>query len=211
MVISEKRRVFEIIAVLLTGLGKFIFMDFLELRLLYIFAAVFFWGIYIFLRSKDDIKILKYWGLQSKGFKQTFMELLPFALILSALFVLLGVILKTSVLNIRIIPILLIYPIWGIIQQFIMIGILARNLKDSNRLKISELWIILTTAVIFAIVHFPFLLLVVSTFALALVYTKLYLKGRNLIVLGIYHGLLGALFFYTVLGRDPFVEVFSQY
>jgi hypothetical protein len=54
-----------------------------------------------------------------------------------------------------------------------------------------------------------FLILVAATFLLAIVYTTLFLKGRNLIVLGIYHGLLGALFFYTIMGRDLFLEVFG--
>lgn len=209
MIISEKRRLFEVLAVILTGLGKFLFMDLLELRFFYIFTAIFFWGIYIFIRSRSNPAILNYWGLNSKRFKQTFLELLPFALILSALFIIIGFKLETSVLNVRIIPILLIYPVWGIIQQFIMIGILTRNLKDSNKIKVGESWIILITAVVFAIVHYPFFLLVISTFLLALVYTKLYLNDRNLIVLGIYHGILGALFFYTLLGRDPFIEVFG--
>ncbi|MCP3929762.1 MAG: CPBP family intramembrane metalloprotease [Bacteroidetes bacterium] len=209
MIISTKRRTFEILAVILTGLGKFLFMDLLNQRLGYILTACFFWGIYIFIRAKQDVNILDYWGLNLKNFKRTFIELLPFAVVLALLFIIIGFGLKTSVLNVRIIPILLIYPIWGIIQQFIMIGILARNLKDSQKVNLTDFWIVFLTAVVFAIVHFPFLLLVISTFALALVYTKLYLNDRNLIVLGIYHGLLGALFFYTLLGRDPFLEVFG--
>jgi hypothetical protein len=36
------------------------------------------------------------------------------------------------------------------------------------------------------------------------------LRIRNVFVLGIFHGWLGALFFYTVAGRDPFLEVFGK-
>lgn len=184
-------------------------MDVLNQRFFYISFACLFWCIYIFIRLKKDQKILDYWGMNLKGFKSTFLELLPFAIILSLFFISLGAIFERSVLNIRIIPILLIYPIWGIIQQFIMIGILARNLKDAQSFNLTNFWVILISSILFAIVHFPFILLVLSTFALALVYTALYLKDRNLIVLGIYHGLLGAIFFYTILGRDPFLEVFG--
>ncbi len=209
MEISEKRRLFEILAVVLTGLGKFLFMDVLGFRFLYISSACIFWLSYVLLRRKQEAKILDYWGMNTKSFKQTFLELLPLALILAVLFVVVGNLLETSVLNARIIPILLIYPIWGIVQQFIMIGILAQNLKDSEKVKFNNFWVVLLTATIFAIVHFPFLILVAATFLLAIVYTTLYLKNRNLIVLGIYHGLLGALFFYTIMGRDPFLEVFG--
>ena len=43
MAISEKRRLFEILAVIITGLGKFLFMDILGFRLLYISCACIFW------------------------------------------------------------------------------------------------------------------------------------------------------------------------
>ena len=49
-----------------------------------------------------------------------------------------------------------------------------------------------------------------GTFILALLYTIVYLRERNLFALGLFHGWLGALFYYTVVGRDPFMEVFGQ-
>jgi ABC-type Mn2+/Zn2+ transport system permease subunit len=49
----------------------------------------------------------------------------------------------------------------------------------------------------------------VATFALGLAYTWLYLRGYNLIALGIYHGWLGGVFFYTVLGRNSYLEAFG--
>ncbi len=36
------------------------------------------------------------------------------------------------------------------------------------------------------------------------------LRIRNVYVLGILHGWLGALFYYTVVDRDPFIEVFGK-
>jgi len=207
--ISNPRRNFEILAVLITGLGKFLFMDILELRFPYIATACIFWLVYIFIRKKKIPQILSYWGLTFKNFGRTFLELLPLALILSIGFVLLGNKLETNILNINIIPILLIYPIWGIIQQFIMIGIFARNLKDGDQIKIPVAAVVLFTSILFALVHFPFQILVLATFFLAIVYTSLYLKGRNLLVMGIYHGWIGALFFYTIMERDPFLEVFG--
>ena len=207
--ISKARRNFEILAVLITGLGKFFFMDLLELRFPYIATACIFWIVYIFIRKKEIPEILNYWGLTFKNFGRTFLELLPLAIALAIGFILIGNKLGTNILNINIIPILLIYPIWGIIQQFIMIGIFARNLKDADHIKIPTVLVVLFTSILFAVVHFPFQILVLATFFLAIVYTTLYLKGRNLIVMGIYHGWVGALFFYTMMERDPFLEVFG--
>jgi hypothetical protein len=50
----------------------------------------------------------------------------------------------------------------------------------------------------------------IATFFLAAVYGWVYWKERNLYVLGLFHGWLGGIFYYTVLGRDPFVEVFGN-
>jgi len=184
-------------------------MDILELRFPYIATACIFWIVYIFLRKKEIPEILKYWGLTFDNFTKTFLELLPLAIILSIAFYFIGNKLGTNILNINILPILLIYPIWGIIQQFIMIGIFARNLKDSDGIKLPTAGVVLAAAILFAVVHFPFQVLVVATFLLAIVYVNLYLKGRNLLVMGIYHGWIGGLFFYTIMERDPFFEVFG--
>jgi hypothetical protein len=46
-----------------------------------------------------------------------------------------------------------------------------------------------------------------ATFAMALLYTFLFLKERNIIPLGIFHGVLGGMFYYIVLKRDLWVEL----
>jgi membrane protease YdiL (CAAX protease family) len=66
------------------------------------------------------------------------------------------------------------------------------------------------TAILFSLLHYPNLWLMVGTFVLALLYTIVYLRERNLYALGMFHGWLGALFYYTVVERDPFMEVFGQ-
>jgi len=208
MKITNQRRFLEILAVIITGLGKFIFMDVLNWRFAYIAAAILFWVGYVYFRFRKNNNILAYWGLTTKGFRKTFVELLPLALLSAFIFYAIGNKLGTNVLSWHILPILLLYPIWGIIQQFIIVGLIARNLKDMDNIHFPEGGIILVTAVVFSVVHFPFLLLVGATFLLALLYSFLYLRGRNLLVLGIYHGWLGAVFFYTVLGRDAWGEVF---
>jgi uncharacterized protein len=75
-------------------------------------------------------------------------------------------------------------------------------------LKLSEWIIILITAILFGLLHYPFYWLILGTFVLALLYGWIYLKARNVYVMGLFHGWLGALFFYTVVGRDVFAEVF---
>jgi len=68
--ISEKRRLGEILAVLATGVGKFIFMDWLNVKFPFIMVSIIAWGVYIWLRSKSSPSILKYWGFRIDNFKK---------------------------------------------------------------------------------------------------------------------------------------------
>jgi len=208
--IKDRTRVLEILAVVLTGMGKFILMDWLDLRFVYISGACLFWMTYVFLRTRQTKGILSYWGFAKTKFRKTFIELLPIVAIGIGAFLWIANRQDTNVVNWSILPILLIYPIWGIVQQFIIVGLISRNLKDLKKYKIPQGVIVLFTSVIFAVVHYPHLDLVFGTFLLAILYSSLYLRGRNLIVLGIYHGWLGAFFFYTVMGRDAWQEVFGK-
>jgi membrane protease YdiL (CAAX protease family) len=206
---ENKQRLFEIIAVLITGAGKFVFMDWLNWRAFYVVGACLFWIGFVLYRYKKDATILEYWGFTKTNFKDTFLMLLPLGIISVATFFIIGNHFGTIIINKNIIPILLLYPVWGVIQQFIVVALVAGNLRDMDNIKISKWAIILLTSLVFAVVHFPFLTLVGGTFLLALVYTTVYLKKKNLYVLGLYHGWLGAFYFYTIVGRDPWAEVFG--
>ncbi|MDW3652821.1 MAG: CPBP family intramembrane glutamic endopeptidase [Bacteroidia bacterium] len=206
---SERRKWLEIVAVALTGLGKPIFMDFLDWRFFYIATACLGWAAYILYRSKSSPGILQYWGFRRDNFKEVFMLLLPYVLLASLVFVLLGHWRGSLNLSWHILPIMLIYPIWGVIQHFLILALFGGNLQEQMRYPIPKWLIVILTAFLFAIVHYPFPLLIAGTFVLALVYVLVYLKSRNLWVLGMYHGFLGAVFFYSIMERDPWLEIFG--
>ncbi len=207
--LPAKTKWFEIVAAVLTGLGKFIFMDWLDWKLAYILVACFFWIGYVIHQNRKHQGILDYWGLSGTNFKQTFLELLPIGAIMVVSFILIGNHYETNVLNWNIIPILLLYPIWGVIQQFLVVGLIAKNLDSLPETTIPRVAIIFFVALLFGLIHYPWQLLMLATFLLAVVYTILYLRERNLIVLGIFHGWLGGFFFFTLMGKDPWLDVFS--
>lgn len=207
---SKNTRLFEITATLATGIGKLIFMHVFDLRLPFILAVITFWTLYVSYRIQKDKQLLHYWGLNTHHFKSTFLELLPLFLFSIIVFFILGSVFQTNILSWHILPVLLLYPIWGIVQQFLTLSLFGKNMRDLGSHKMPIIAAILLTSILFAIIHFPFPLLIVGTFFLALVYTTLYFKGRNLIVLGIYHGWLAAFFFYVVLARDPLMETFGK-
>ena len=206
--ISDRRRILEIVAVLITAVGKFIFMDFLNWRLAYVIFAVISWAAYIFYRKNQSNGILKYWGFRTDNFKETMKLMSPFGLLSILVFFIIGYYQDSLNLTWHIIPLLISYPIWGSIQQFLTIGLMAGNLNDLKIKKFNKLSIIFITAILFSVVHFPSKWLMIGTFFLALFYGYVYLKIKNVYAMGLFHGWLSALFYYTVVNRDPFQEVF---
>ena len=63
--VSDTRRQFEITAVVLTGIGKFVFMDWLAVKLPFISIAIIAWFVYVLIRRRQVPGILEYWGFRT--------------------------------------------------------------------------------------------------------------------------------------------------
>jgi membrane protease YdiL (CAAX protease family) len=210
ILISNKVRRIEIFAVILTAMGKFVFMDYLNWKFLFITTAIVFWSSYVIYRSRTNPGITKYWGFRTDNFNKVMRTILPFGILSLIIFIGVGLYQDTIKITWHIIPILILYPIWGIVQQFLLIALTVGNLQDYNNSTFNKGFIVVLSALLFALIHYPFGWLILGTFILAMLYGLIYLKERNIYALGIFHGWLGALFFYTVVGRDPFIETFGQ-
>ncbi|AUP78638.1 CPBP family intramembrane glutamic endopeptidase [Flavivirga eckloniae] len=208
--VSDKTRIAEIFGVILTAIGKFIFMDYLNWRLLYVVFAIVSWTLYIIYRYKTERGIIKYWGFRTDNIKSILKLMAPFGGISVMLFLGIGYYQNTINLTWHILPLLITYPIWGSIQQFLIIGLIAGNLHELNNRKLNRSLIIIITAILFSVVHYPSMWLMLGTFILALFYGYVYLKVKNIYVMGVFHGWLGTLFYFTVVNRDPFQEVFLK-
>ena len=208
--ISNKRRILEILAVIITAAGKFIFMDYLNWRFPFVAIAIIFWITYIIYRSKKQPTILKYWGFRTDNFKSVLKIVLPFGLLAVISFIGLGFYQSTINITWHIIPILILYPLWGTIQQFLLIALTAGNLQDIKGQKLNKAMIIFLSALLFGVIHYPYVWLMMATFILAIFYGWIYLTKKNLYVLGLFHGWLGGIFYYTILTRDPFLEMFGK-
>lgn len=211
MMVTDKRRWIEIAAVLLTGLLKFVLMDWLNFRVFYIAAACIFWSVYIYKRCQANNFILQHWGFRKNHFKQTFLFLLPFALVMVAAIIWYGISCNAIFLNWHIIPVFVFYPAWGIVQQFLMVALVAGNLQAIKAVKLRKSQIFLLTSMVFAWVHYPSLPLMVFTFFMELVFLIAYFKWRNLWVLGLYHGWVASLLLFFVLGRDLWNELWMVF
>ncbi|MEO9872135.1 CPBP family glutamic-type intramembrane protease [Ekhidna sp.] len=204
---SQNHRSFEIVAVSVTALGKFLFYDVLNLRLVFILLMFGFWSTYITMRVRNHSELFKKWGFRVDNFNRVLRRVLPFGIVSFMACLSIGYYQDTINITWHIIPILILYPVFGVLQQFLIMALVAGNLQELNRIKAQS--IIIITSILFGILHYPDWWLVLGTFILALFYTYTYLKNRNLYVLGFFHGWLGALFYYTVVDKDPFTEIFG--
>ena len=200
------RRIFEILAVVLTGALKFVLVDTLDLQFWFILGASAFWILYVTLRVNRNRAVFAEWGFRAAGFRPSFLMIAFPALTVTAGAAVYGLSKGHLIFNWHILPILLLYPAWGTIQQFLVMALFGDNLLNLKRLTIPLPVVIATTALLFGMVHYPSIPLIVATFFLALGYMYLFSRYRNLWVLGLFHGWLGAIFYFFVLGRDPWLE-----
>lgn len=103
------------------------------------------------------------------------------------------------------IPLALLYPVYGLFQQGLVLGVVARRLDSvmAGRPVIT----VVATALVFAAVHAPDTLLVIGTCVLGLILTPIYLRWRNLWPLGFVHGWLAIPVYFWVVGNDPWAAV----
>lgn len=206
---TDRWRWIEIGAVTATGIMKYVFMDWLEWRVFYIVAACLFWIFFIYLRYKRNNLILKLWGFRKQRFFEAFTFLSWFALAVIAGVIWYGINVNTAFLNWHVIPIIIFYPAWGIIQQFLILALVAGNLYAIRSVRLNRLQIILLVSVVFSLVHYPSFPLMVFTFFMELLFGLAYFKWRNLWPLGLYHGWIASLVLYFVLGRELWSELWA--
>lgn len=211
MPIPQKERKLEILLVVLTGLLKFVLMDWLNLRIFYITAAILFWAGYVYFKRKKYPDIMSEWGFHKAYFLKSMIVILPFALATLVGILVYGYLNHAEFLNWHVIPVLALYPLWGLIQQFMMVGLVAGNLEKLKDMRTTNFQIILLSSFVFAMVHYPSLPLMGYAFVMEIIFVRVYLKWPNLWTLGIYHGIISALFIFFVLGRDLWAELWTVF
>lgn len=195
----------EVFAVVATGLLYYVF-KYLGARSVFIITAVCFWLVFIYNHAKNDSTAMDNWGFRGKNLSRCFLT----ATLLSVpiLVTMAGFASSRGKLTFPAHAwiLLALYPIWGIIQQFLVQALVVRNLARSS-LALSPASIVLIGATVFAMAHLNNLRLLLGTFGLGLVFVPLYLRYRNLWPLGLYHGWLGTFFYFWILHRDPWSKL----
>jgi uncharacterized protein len=202
----DRRSLGELAAVLLTGLAHVVVETAFHAKGYFIAAALAGWGAYLIGAAWRDRGILRAWGLRVDNLARASVWPAVIFLIGAGLLAIAGAYRGTLGWNAHLPLILAIYPVWGIAQQFMLQAMVVRNLR--GRLG-SAAATTAVAALLFGAVHLPDLVLSAATLLLGIVFVPLFLRYRNVLPLGVVHGWLGALAYYWLLGRDPYLELFG--
>ena len=88
---------------------------------------------------------------------------------------------------------LTLYCLWGLFQQYLLNGYFLNRLSENARNAAP-----LLAALSFSVIHAPNWFLMIVTLLGGFASAKVYLRFRNLYVLGLYHGILGFLLYLCV-------------
>jgi membrane protease YdiL (CAAX protease family) len=204
---EAKWRIFDFLAVLATGIGQLVIAAGMNLHGPFIGGASILWLLYVLLRTRGEPVLWQQWGFVREGFAESirlaagpFVAGVGFSIVF-------GLLAGTAELNWHIFLVLALYPLWGLVQQFLILALIAGNLMAMGKERFPKAVAVLVTAVLFAGVHSPNLPLMAATFAMGVVTTSIYLKTGTVWFAGLFHGWFATVFYYFVLGTDPWLRL----
>ena len=198
----SRRGALEMAAVGLTGAGHLAFSE-LDRSAWFIPVATLGWGGYVYHRARTERDFLQSAGFTASGLGPAFRDATIFAAASAGVMAGIAVWQDAEMFEREMIPLLVLYPAWGLLQQFLVQAMVSDNLTNASGWIGSPYAVTPISATLFGAVHVPSWKLAAATFVMGLVFTPLYLRHENLWPLGLYHGWLGVLFYQWVLERNP--------
>ncbi|MEP0547160.1 MAG: CPBP family glutamic-type intramembrane protease [Rhodothermales bacterium] len=196
----------EMGAVALTGVGHLVFSAH-DASGVFIPLAAGGWGSYVGYRAATEPGFLGDLGLTGRDLGPAFRDTSILAAGAITGMVVVGAAQGTLTVDADLLPLLALYPAWGIVQQTLVQGFVTRHLDDAG---LGPWAVTPLSAVAFGSVHVPNWKLTAATTALGAAYAPLWLRHRNVWPLGLYHGWLGAAYYRWVLDRNPWKEIVDE-
>lgn len=200
------RAVAEMGAVVLTGVGHLAASE-AGVSNLYVPVVIVGWGGYLGVRAATEPGILAELGLTGENLGRAARDV---GLLSAGAVVAMGAYGAANG-SLRVdpsfVPLLLLYPAWGLTQQLLVQGFVTRPLDAAG---LPALAVVPMSAAAFGTVHVPNWPLTAATTALGGAFAGLYLRDGTVWPLGVAHGALGTLFYVWVLDRDPWAEITGQ-
>jgi hypothetical protein len=174
-----------------------------------IIGACLFWAGYVIVRVWQSPGILREWGFRGENLWPTTAIALGLFVLIAGSFALYALFRGTFQFPAHTLLLMMSYPFWGVIQQFLALSIVVQNLTRIRFL--DNHWIILVflSAILFSLVHLHDGRELVGTFCLELILIPIFLRYRNLWPLGVLHGWIGGLFYLWVMDRDLWTANFG--
>ena len=163
---------------------------------------------YLVARAVRYPALLAEWGFRGYGFPGSLWLCLLFAVLTSPLLFWYGIVRGHWPLPDTFWMVAFLYPLYGLGQQFILQVMVNRNLRffvpaGGRRAVLA--------GTLFSLSHFPNVPIMILTFPVGVVFAMIYNRHRNLWALGLAHGILGALAYYLVLGKDPGAKLIALF
>jgi len=166
----------EAVAVLLTGVAHLFFEEVLGAKWVFMLFAFLTWSVYLSRQVQRERAVLKQWGLCQDNLGVTFVVTGIAFSIGTAGIIGLALSRGTFVTSWHIFPLLVAYPVWGLIQQFLIQVLVVRNLTDGV-VGLRAPWRVTPIAAsLFALAHWPDGVLMGATFLLGVAFTPVYLR-----------------------------------
>jgi hypothetical protein len=190
----------------LTAALHFVFYDLLPGRGPFIAVTMLLWVTYFVFRVRQKPAAGQEFGLSRQGFSDSAKAAAAVFAVGAAGCAAVGFSRGRLILVPHMLILLVLYPIWGLIQQLLVQAMFVRNLIGRT----STPLVVLMAGILFGVVHLPYVQLAVATAVLGAVFTLIFIRWRNVWPLGVCHGWLGVFFYYWVLGRDPWLEIIGR-
>lgn len=204
---SRRRAVLEIGAVFLSGLAFLFLDDFVSIsRFAVITGICVVWVSYLLWRLVTEKASIAEWGIRTDNLVIAAVPCLAFVLVAATAMLLYRMRDGGPTLPTHAVAVFGLYTLWGAVQQLLLQAFVAENFR---RLHLPRGILIPVVSVLFGLVHAPAWKVVALTIPAAAVWTFLYLRRPNILVLGMSHAALGTLAYYWVFQRDPWVEIFG--
>jgi membrane protease YdiL (CAAX protease family) len=145
------------------------------------------------------------YGVRVDNFREAAWRVGCWTLVAALLILMASLALGNTISRPELLLLLPLYPLWGILQQFIFQGILHRALMTCI---VNRNMALLVNSLLFAAVHLSDWRVVALTFPAGLCWSWFYQRWPNIWVLGISHGLLGGLAYPLLLGQNTLQQVF---
>lgn len=205
-VADRKAAAVELALVVATGSLHLVAENVFGIKAYFIAVAAAFWVGFVVWRVWQERAWLRTWGFRRDNLAVAMWPCAAILVVGTGGLLAYGYVLGRLPLPWHFYVLLALYPLWGLVQQFLLQALLVRNLRAfiaPRGLRIAA------AAVLFGLTHVPDLPLVGLTILAGACWAVLYEWHPNLYPLAVCHGWLGGLAYFVVLGRDPWVEAFG--